>query len=223
MWKWLKNNHHSVTSLAAIAVSVIALFVAWDQSRVMRAQQHGAVIPILQVDCSLDGSNEEGSVNLNIRNNGVGPAMVKSVTMTRNGERFPTAAEMLEFMPPNPDTAWTTVVGRTIAVDDIVNAASMVWEGESYNRQTMYQVVSEITIWDVTVCYCSVLDRCWESTARYSTRIAVQQCPINQADPFEAMGRSVYTSAPIQNDDETSAPETTPAQNDPQAIAEERN
>ena len=42
MRNWLKSNHHTVTSVAAILVSVTALYVAWDQSRVMRAQQHGA-------------------------------------------------------------------------------------------------------------------------------------------------------------------------------------
>ena len=49
MWRWLKSNLQSLGSVAAITVSVVALYVAWDQSRVMRAQQHADVWPALQI------------------------------------------------------------------------------------------------------------------------------------------------------------------------------
>ena len=50
MWRWLTNNHQTLTGIGAMLVGIAALFVAWDQGRVMRAQQHGAVFPVLQVD-----------------------------------------------------------------------------------------------------------------------------------------------------------------------------
>jgi len=44
------NKAEMLIAICAVLTSVIALFVAWDQGRVMRAQQHGSVYPVLQVD-----------------------------------------------------------------------------------------------------------------------------------------------------------------------------
>jgi hypothetical protein len=43
------NKAEMLIAICAVLTSVIALFVAWDQGRVMRAQQHGSVYPVVQM------------------------------------------------------------------------------------------------------------------------------------------------------------------------------
>ena len=44
------NKVEMLIAICAVLTSAIAVFIAWDQGRVMRAQQHGAVYPVIQID-----------------------------------------------------------------------------------------------------------------------------------------------------------------------------
>ena len=46
------NKVEFLVAICALIASSMAVYMAWDQGRVMRAQQHGAVFPVLQVDFS---------------------------------------------------------------------------------------------------------------------------------------------------------------------------
>lgn len=189
MFRWLKSNHQSVTALAAILVSVIALYVAWDQSRVMRAQQHGAVIPILQVDWSLSRDSEHVLMQLNVRNNGVGPALVESVILSHEGEAHEDASDFMAALPGGASRAWTSIAGRTIGVDESIRPMELSWPSDESDLERVNRLVGEIQAWSVEICYCSVFGRCWQASARTNERpVPVDQCALNEQDVFESLG-----------------------------------
>ena len=61
----ISSDHlQAVGTLAAAIAALIALFVAWDQGRVMRAQQHASVMPILAGSVQIDESGDQFEISI---------------------------------------------------------------------------------------------------------------------------------------------------------------
>ncbi|MDG1416791.1 MAG: hypothetical protein P8J78_05765 [Maricaulis sp.] len=196
---WFRRNFQIITALAAMAVSVIALFVAWDQSRVMRAQQHGAVIPALQIDGFVSGEGRQLSVGVNVFNNGVGPAFVESVEVYRNGVRQDSLAALLEGMGLDTrDRSWTSMVGRVMAPGQTIQAARFQMPMDSVSAAQIAEMTTEFSRWETRICYCSVFDRCWSATSQNARPSRVDQCEPGTIDVFGDLG----ISAPGSEDDQ---------------------
>ena len=82
------NKVEFLVAVCALITSIMADYMAWDQGRVMRAQQHGAVFPVLQVDGFAEDDGRSTSIGINVRNSGVGPALVESVEFFVNDREF---------------------------------------------------------------------------------------------------------------------------------------
>lgn len=190
MLRWLKTHNQSLTSMAAILVSVIALYVAWDQSRVMRAQQHGAVVPVIQIDGFLSSTPESRSMGLRLNNNGVGPAMIEHVQLVRDGEVTGDWRPVTHRLPSDFDVSWSSVVGRVLAPGGAVEPVAFTWDRADLDDPAFADLLEEWVKWDMQVCYCSVFDRCWTVTADTGARTPVRQCPVSEADVFEAFGQT---------------------------------
>jgi hypothetical protein len=191
MWAWLKSNHQSLTALTAIVLSVVALFVAWDQSRVMRAQQHGALIPIVELGQTLSNDEEGVSFELMVRNEGVGPAFVEHVSLRRDGVPVLSANELIASLPPGAGRSWGSSNGLTLGVGEDVMLLTLSWEAGQVDTAAFYQMIEALQSWQFDVCYCSVFGRCWESTlgAMRAERVAV--CRPGDIDPFGTIGSGV--------------------------------
>ena len=82
------NKVEMLIAICAVVTSAIAVFIAWDQGRVMRAQQHGSVYPVLQADGYVSADPHVREIGVRFRNSGVGPALIESVDMLKDGERL---------------------------------------------------------------------------------------------------------------------------------------
>lgn len=187
---WLKSNHTAITSFAAILISAIALFVAWDQSRVMRAQQHGAVVPVLQVDGFIQSRIDRRDLGLRIVNNGVGPAMIQSVSLLRDGVGVADFDPLVVHMPDGFDRSWSSVNGRALAPGGQVEPAVFTWTRGELTEAELSALLQEWANWTVEVCYCSVFDRCWATTSDNEMRLPVQACEMPEIDVFQLIGNS---------------------------------
>lgn len=187
MWGWLKSNHHSVTALTAILVSVVALFVAWDQSRVMRAQQHGALIPIVELGRTLSNDDSGVSVEINIFNEGVGPAFVENVSLMRNGVVVTSAAELVAALPPTTGRSWGHANGMTLGIDESSRLLTLSWAAGEIDTEAFYQMIEDLDEWQVVACYCSVFGRCWLTSMGEGRATRISRCRPEDVDPFEAM------------------------------------
>ena len=80
MFKKFKSE--AFVAIAAIVISVCALFVSFYEARIMRTQQKASVWPYVQI--SQEYNHERFA--LNALNRGVGPAMIESVILTLDGK-----------------------------------------------------------------------------------------------------------------------------------------
>lgn len=197
MLRWLKHNHQALTGLGAMLVGVAALFVAWDQARVMRAQQHGAVVPVLQVDGFIQSSSTRRDLGLRVVNNGVGPAMIQTMTLIRDAQDVTDFDPLLRHMPDTVDRSWSSVNGRTLAPGGEVEPVVFTWARGELNDGELDALLDEWAFWTVEVCYCSVFDRCWTTTSDNEMRQPVRRCPLVDHDVFERFGNSERGSTPV--------------------------
>jgi len=188
MWRWLTNNHQTLTGIGAMLVGVAALFVAWDQGRVMRAQQHGAVVPVLQLDGFVSSTPDLRSVGLRVVNNGVGPAMIESVSLRRRGVVSDNFDALIALLPVGFDRSWSSVNGRALAPGGEVEPVMFMWERGSLSEDELGALLAEWQHWSVEACYCSVFNRCWTSSSGNAGRSPVRSCPAVDVDPFERIG-----------------------------------
>ncbi|WP_297736439.1 hypothetical protein [uncultured Maricaulis sp.] len=201
MWRWLTNNHQTLTGVGAMLVGVAALFVAWDQGRVMRAQQHGAVVPVLQIDGFIQSTPEFRNLGLRIVNNGVGPAMIRSVSLYRDGEAVDGFQALTDLMPDGYDRSWSSVNGRALAPGGEVEPGVFTWPHGAMSAAELGTLLGEWQVWSVEVCYCSVFDRCWISSSENQMREAVPACPTATLDPFESLATAGWAQTMPEADE----------------------
>ncbi|WP_420430648.1 hypothetical protein [Hyphobacterium sp.] len=204
MLGWFKTNHQALTAIGAMVVGLAALYVAWDQARVMRAQQHGAVVPALQVDAFTRSEGDRLSIGLRVANNGVGPAMVRNVQVIRDGEPTQAIEAMFTALPSDQlDRSWVTLTGRVIAPGELVTPISVDWRASEVGTDAIADLFAEWERWDIEICYCSVFDRCWIATVQVQDRRQVASCPDPGQDVFELYGSETFLM-PRALQDETS-------------------
>ena len=207
MLKWFKSNHQALTAIGAMVVGLAALYVAWDQARVMRAQQHGAVVPALQVDAFTRTVDEQLTLGLRVANNGVGPAFIRNVTPLQDGEPVERIDGMFSGMPEGQvDRSWVTLTGRVIAPGELVTPISAAWPADEVDADNIAALFAEWERWDVEICYCSVFDRCWVATVQVRDRRPVASCPDPGVDVFERYGSEAFIPpVPLEDDTQETA------------------
>ena len=183
MWRWLKSNLQSLGSVAAITVSVVALYVAWDQSRVMRAQQHADVWPALQIGTQYVTMDEYLTIELAVENNGIGPALVDSVTAYGDGQPRGHWEDLAGFRPeglPRPGMWTGALFGEILAPGEEYTLAQLTWPNLPEVRTGVDDFRQAVSTLEVEVCYCSVYGRCWTATLdrRSSRPVDTPSCPV---------------------------------------------
>lgn len=147
-------------ALAAVVLSICALVVSFVQTTVMRAQQQASVWPRLTADLSVNLSPD--SLKLTVRNAGVGPAQLEWAQATLDGK---------------PLGGWTELISRSApASAPKETRASIIWNSLTGavlvpgEERVAFRATGEPARWvddastrvGLTMCYCSVFDRCWQ-------------------------------------------------------------
>lgn len=175
------RHFETVGSISAIVVGVAALYVSWDQGRVMREEVRASVWPALQVDGFV--SRAEGGLNLGLRvqNAGVGPARVERISIRHSGKPVPDLEAMLALLPPDGDLSLQSLEGRIIAAGDVVQPFSLLYD--QAQAEDAVDIMGRLSAqWSVEVCYCSVLDQCWRSGQDSAAPAEVENCAGERTD-----------------------------------------
>lgn len=182
-----KLSFETVGSISAIVVGVAALFIAWEEARIMRNQQHGGVMPLLSPDFSVSGDEERLIIALAVSNEGVGPALVESAYVTINGERADSREEFMGrlFGDAQPSGS-ASVVGADLEMGVLgasreVTLFSVAWQATEENVAAFQALGQRYVDGDgptvsLSSCYCSVFGRCYSSTGRERPQ-QVKRCP----------------------------------------------
>lgn len=182
-------NVEFLVAVCALLTSAMAVYMAWDQGSVMRAQQHGAVYPVLQVDGFVDDDGRSTAIGINVSNSGVGPALVESVEFFVNDQKTERFDSYLEDLPGGYDLSYASIAGRALAPGETVTAISLRWPNNSFQPATISKIQSDSDAWTLEICYCSVFNRCWKTTAIGQSRAEpTSRCQRKDGDIFESVG-----------------------------------
>jgi len=183
----LSSDHlQAFGTIAAALAALIALFVAWDQGRVMRQEVRASVWPALQVQGFVDTEGGGLEMGLNVENAGVGPALVERISVFQNNELVTDLDDLEARMQADVDLSFETASGRIIAAGDSMQPFSVRFEdpsqlmadGEEVTPRAAAAIITRA--WRAEVCYCSSLGDCWVSDTTTNPPAAIDQC---DADP----------------------------------------
>ncbi len=180
-----------VVALCAVLISTIAAGAAIYQTHVIAQQYNAAVWPYL----SFDMENSPTFIELDVRNDGLGPAIIRSVAITWDGKPEPSIEALFS---PRTNSAFLHEIRRLMLksktrptgtlttstpTDGMVIPANsshtIVRLGGAAFAQLLRPAVSHF---DLALCYCSLTGDCWLSD--FKNRDAepprVRNCPTNR-------------------------------------------
>jgi hypothetical protein len=169
---------------AALAtfIGVLALVVSAYTAYVQRQQVRAQVIPILQY-----GTSNMPNFEVEIDNKGVGPALVKHVVITVDGEALPTWYDVLQKLlgPGKHGYSESDIASLILSPGETVHILTPYGDdhqplklgppgsaGAQFNEARQHI--------GIEICYCSTLDDCWllKSGGRVvDSREEVRSCP----------------------------------------------
>jgi hypothetical protein len=161
----------------AIVVGLAALYMSWDQGRVMREEIAASVWPALQLDGFVTRDGEHLLLGMRIQNAGVGPALVQGMTLHHDGMPLADLAAVAAAMPAGAEErAVQLVSGRILAAGDRVEP--FVFELTGNQGADAIELMTALgERWEATVCYCSSLGDCWQAGLAGAMPMAVEHCP----------------------------------------------
>ncbi|BDX06135.1 hypothetical protein [Planctobacterium marinum] len=192
----LHLNFETVASVCAIITSVIALFVAWDQSVVMRAQQHASVWPIVISDATISQNETQNYIEFNVSNVGVGPAIIRDSKLYFNDklvEHFSTFQEQL-FVGSQKESlsGMFASFNGVLGAGESKTALKLWWPRNDVSDADFVAMVEQFVASDsrfaIEQCYCSVFERCFVSTNEEALGPQeVASCQVGKDEPVDVI------------------------------------
>lgn len=138
------------TAIAALFVSLVSIIIAVSNFVMQRRHNRKSVQPIGHISVG----NYENEIFVRLWNHGVGPMIVRAVTVNKAGEQQ-TKHSIIDFMPDLPkNRPWTTYVpdisGRAISANDSVTLIALKGntrdKGFTSARQLVRKALSSLSI-----------------------------------------------------------------------------
>lgn len=102
-------NFQYIGTIVALVISCMALAVSVYEAQILKSQQKALVWPYVKVDVSY--SSKGFSINAN--NNGIGPALIKSLEVSFDGTAVKNYDELLDAMKPDRSFGYNIIsVGK---------------------------------------------------------------------------------------------------------------
>ena len=169
-----------IIAVCALLMSSLATTASWWQSRVVADQLSSQVWPYLSLGTTVDPN----FVQIDISNDGLGPAIVRSVVLAIDGKPY-----------ADPTNALVALIGKRkgrisaqmseIAPASVIRAGGdvrLIRVNAPWFVPIFAQNAKRI---DLRLCYCSLLGKCWRTSSRENGDAKpVQFCPDPGADQF---------------------------------------
>lgn len=176
-------------AIIATLVGVSALFVSGYTAYVQRQQVRAAVWPILEFNTS-----NEPVVALTLQNKGVGPAIIRHVIVTVDGEPVLNWHEALQKLlgPGKYHFSESTMSSHVLAAGEVMNIFT---PHDEDNNPLTFQKGGDL--WTrlnkdrarigVEICYSSTLGECWtlRSGPSGTSTIETKKCPERSSSTFQ--------------------------------------
>lgn len=179
-----------VIALSALIISLVAASAAVYQTRVIAQQFSATVWPYV----SFDVTNSPWSSELDIRNDGLGPAIVRSVAITLDGKSEPTIEALLFAVATANPQAIRAVKAAVASGSKLSFSTSTPTPGlviPANSKKMIIRLEGALLVRDfqpalkragLSLCYCSLTGSCWQEKypgSGDSSPQSVGSCPRN--------------------------------------------
>ena len=169
--KWYFNYELYVGG-SALIVSVVALALGIYEANLERAHQRASVWPRLELNRNYDDISSK--LTYTIANNGLGPAIIKSSTLSVNGKVVDNWDEVLFSLYCKRYQRSTRKIGNSVLPP--TTTLTMLQTRDPDLFALGYRQFSEKDVQlSIAICYCSVFDECW-LTDRNNNPTKVEAC-----------------------------------------------
>lgn len=175
---------------SAILISVISLGIAISHGRIQQKMLAASSWPLLFLD---SGNRDEKSgadvIAIAVRNDGAGPALVKSVSAIYKGKRYTQAYPLLmdccgwRYVASPADAKAYLVTTSRLNRSVIPNGGErlmLMVPLTKENKEIWKRLDQERFSFKFDACYCSVLGECWRSDLQGGEPKAVKECPVSE-------------------------------------------
>ena len=168
------NKAEMLIAICAVISSIAAVYIAWDQARVMRSQEKADVWPMIQPTHQTDTA-ASNTYTFHIQNAGVGPALIEDYIIRIPGQGDTKSfREMVAYFMPNDyigvaSFADATLSGRVLRQGSELEPVRAQFDpGLEIGRKMQSRIddflSGEAVPAEVFICYCSILEDCWVMT-----------------------------------------------------------
>ena len=160
-FKW---NPDKTVSITAIFVSLLTLCVLVYQTSILREQQRLSVLPYLQMYNQNTGS---ANYRFMIKNSGIGPAFIESITIKHEGETYETDLPrfLIEHVPAYNRLRYVSysnlTSGQLISPGEEIKIISV--QNSQADADSLFKILVELEI-DFELVYASAYKERWRLT-----------------------------------------------------------
>ena len=182
-----RSSTAQISSIVALAVSVLALATGAYQTRLMQVQARASVWPSVAIGASYFGSGDNAGFTWFIDNNGVGPARIQTVSVSFDGKPKRNWSEVFVALSMDPNEKENTVIynigGKVLPPN--VNRETAIQAIKVVKPEVAKRFFEAMDRFAISICYCSVYDECW--LAHWPKRVVdpVAQCTVRNSVEFE--------------------------------------
>jgi len=174
----------TVLAVTGFFIGVIALYAALNEADAVRKQLQASVWPHLRVTDMNRGVPGEERFDIIVSNRGIGPAVVKSVAVTVDGEEMNSWFEVVGSIAGDRQVGISNNVlgGAVIAANEDIIAVSLEAKYSTAEATVAFRDLTRSGRANLRICYCSVFDDCWTHDAYAGETIETKSCPDQNPD-----------------------------------------
>ncbi|MCB2112012.1 MAG: hypothetical protein KDD85_00525 [Parvularculaceae bacterium] len=169
----------TVIAVTGFFIGVIALYAALNEADAVRKQLQASVWPHLRVTDINHGVPGEEKFDIIVSNRGIGPAVVKSVAVTVDGEEKVDWFEVVQTVAGKERFGLSNINigGAVIAPTEDIVMVSLDSKFATSEITRAFRDLTRSGRANLRICYCSVFDDCWTHDALSGETIETKSCP----------------------------------------------
>jgi hypothetical protein len=163
-----------IIAVSALLISAVTSTAVVYQTHVISQQFSATVWPYV----SFDVTRQASSLNVAMRNDGVGPALIRSVAITVDGKRVPSLNAVVDPILSKARHRYASV--SSIESGEVLPANQRVTLVQVNGADATRLLMAMAPHVNLSVCYCSLLGRCWitQFNDRSEEPRDVARCPV---------------------------------------------
>ena len=165
--KWYKNPE-MIVALSALLIGIVTAFTSIYSANIDRQYARSSVWPRLELYKSLP----ENTFSYGVINSGMGPALIKYVTVKYDSKYIKHWSDIDLFK----DIMQSHLSGRTLASQKTITPVL-------YKGKDARSLLKADELIDIELCYCSIYEECWVINGNNQAKL-VEECSVDNKHRF---------------------------------------